>query len=243
MRFLNRITAGTLLAGSAIVAAGAGCSTGGYQRDDYYDAYAYDDGGHYYDDGPVYYSGHSGYYYAGDRYPHHGGHYHGGHGGDGHYHGHREHRDYQRQVRVPRDAERVAGGEQGLAYTAPQSGRVYVRDEKTGKVIYRGRVDAGDEVKVAADAKGRRVSVDGRTARGDLSAKPRDRDVFFQPDRGTASRSQQARSERAAQQAAARVEARETRAAKAEARTEARAAARSESRGGSANKGSGEKSD
>ena len=242
MRFLNRITARTLLAVSAlgaVGAAGGGCASDGYQRDDYYDAYGYDDG---YYDGPVYYTERSGYYYDrpgyryGDRYP-----YHGGHGG--HYHGYRDHRAYQRQVRVPRDAERVASGEQGLAYTAPQSGRVYVRDEKTGKVIYRGRVDAGEEVKVAADAKGRRVSVDGRTARGDLSAKPRDRDVFFVPDRGTVSRSSsQARAQRATQQSAARAEARETRASKAEARSEARAAARSESRSGGG-KGSGKKGD
>lgn len=165
----------------------------------------YSDGGYYepYDD---YYVERS-YYY--DHYPR-------------YHYDHRRYRDYHRgdrhddRVRVPRDAEVVANGRGGLEYRAEQPGRVYVRDEKTGKVIYRGRVEPGQEVKVAADAKGRRVSVDGKTARGDLSAKPREREIFFRPDRRAAARAQ--RQERAAIQAAKRQSARAERAAARETR-------------------------
>jgi hypothetical protein len=188
---------------------------GGCASDNYYDdreRYGYrDDGDGYYDDNGYYVVRRDVYY---DHGPYYGGHYYGGpyyySGGRRYYRddyyrrNHDYHREARDRVRVPRDAGVVANGRGGLEYQADQPGRVYVRDEKTGKVIYRGRVQPGDEVKVAADAKGRRVSVNGETARGDLSAKPRDREVFFRPDRGTAPKAEaQAKTPAAARESAA----------------------------------------
>ena len=205
MRTLNPLFATALLA-TATLAGATGCADDNYYYDDsgrygYYEGSGdgfYDDNGYYvlrrdvyYDDGgPYYFVGGRRYFYRGDDW----------------YRRHRD--DFRRvaheRVRVPRDASVVANGDRGLHFSPDQAGRVYVRDEKTGKVIYRGRVQPGDDVKVAADAKGRHVSVNGETAHGDLSAKPRDRELYFRPDRGTVSRSDsQARPSAASERPAA----------------------------------------
>lgn len=89
--------------------------------------------------------------------------------------------------RIPRDANLVANGNDALTYTAASSGRVYVRDEKSGKVIYAGRVQGGQKLTIDPGRRG--VAVDGRTVKGELDKKPREREVFFRPDRGSQPRS------------------------------------------------------
>jgi hypothetical protein len=177
MRSIKRTTTAAVL--GLALASVAGCYSGGGGG-------GYD----YYEDGYYGYDARPAYYYDGGYHDHH----------------YRQHRGYHREarrVRVPRDADVVANGAGGLAYTPDRPGRVYVRDEKTGKVVYSGRVRPGQDVLVGADAKGRRVSVDGRTARGDLSSRPREREVYFRPDRGAVSspnraeRREAARAERA----------------------------------------------
>lgn len=83
---------------------------------------------------------------------------------------------------IPRDASLVANGNQSLSYTCNQMGRIYVRDEKSGKVIYSGRLQAGQKVSVDPGKRG--VAIDGRTVKGELDNKPREREVYFRPDRG-----------------------------------------------------------
>ena len=68
-------------------------------------------------------------------------------------------------ARVPRDANLVANGNDALAYTAGQSGRVYVRDEKSGKVdLQRPRPagSEGDRRARPAGRRGRRPHPEGR---------------------------------------------------------------------------------
>ena len=137
--------------GAAAVVSAAGC----YRDAEYYE------GAHLYEAQHAYYS---------DPYPY--------------YDDHRYDRDDHRNARrhyVPSDAERVAEGSGNLMYAPDRAGRVYVRDERTGKVIYRDRIEPGQ--KVTVDPERRRIDVDGRTKRDELSAKPRERDVFFRADR------------------------------------------------------------
>ena len=161
MRKISRIAADAVL-GAALFAVGGCQANDGYYGESGYDYYGYD--AH-----PAYYR---------DAYP---GHYHDPH--PGRYY--RDRSDYYRAVRrhrVPRDAEVVANGQEGLMYTPDSPGRVYVRDERTGKVIYRDRVQPGQKLNI--DPQRRRIEVDGRTERRGLSRRPREREVFFRPDRG-----------------------------------------------------------
>ena len=160
MKTITRLSVDAVL-GAVALASAAGC----YHQDvDGLTAY---DEQHMYDAHPANFHEPDYDYYPGryrDRYP-----------------GHYRDRESREHHRVPRDAQRVAEGSGNLMYTPDRDGRVYVRDERTGKVIARDRVEAGQKVNV--DPERRRIEVDGRTTRDELSRKPREREVYFRPDR------------------------------------------------------------
>lgn len=178
-----------LLAGAATITTSGGCSDyedDGYDRDRSGDSF--DGGREYYDDGRRYddRDDYDRRYREDDRR------YHGDHGHGRDWDDDRDRdRDWDREddndpIRIPRDADLVANGDRSLGYTATTSGRLYVRDERTRKVIYAGRVRAGQKLTIDPGRGG--IAVDGRKVKKELDNKPREREVFFRPDRGAQSK-------------------------------------------------------
>jgi hypothetical protein len=62
---------------------------------------------------------------------------------------------------VPLNAREIGEGTETVSYTAPRDGTVYVKDDTAHKIVYSGKLEKGQMVKV--DAKDNKVLVDGRT--------------------------------------------------------------------------------
>src|SRR5436305_1481423 len=81
---------------------------------------------------------------------------------------------------VPSSAKLVAQGEKDLAYRAPEQGNVYVFDKSGQNVLYSGRVQRDDLLKV--DAMRDKILLNDRVV---MNKQIRDHDainVFFEPD-------------------------------------------------------------
>lgn len=83
----------------------------------------------------------------------------------------------ERLRRIPREADRVAGGRGDLDYTAPESGKIYVRDQRTGKVIYRGRVEEGQTFRLDADDN--RAYRDDKVVDREIGRKAHKNEIYF----------------------------------------------------------------
>ena len=68
---------------------------------------------------------------------------------------------------VPAGSEKLQSGHGTMSVTAPGSGKIYVVDHDTDKVIYSGRVRDGDRVRVDADAG--KIQVADTTTEANLS--------------------------------------------------------------------------
>ena len=68
---------------------------------------------------------------------------------------------------VPAGSEKLQSGHGTMSVTAPNSGKIYVVDHDTDKVIYSGRVRDGDRVRVDADAG--KIQVADTTTEANLS--------------------------------------------------------------------------
>ena len=81
---------------------------------------------------------------------------------------------------VPASAKLVAQGEKDLAYRAPEEGNIYVFDKSGQNILYSGRVQRDDLLKV--DAMHDRITMNDRVV---MDKQIRDHDainVFFEPD-------------------------------------------------------------
>jgi hypothetical protein len=86
----------------------------------------------------------------------------------------------ERNQDVPSSAKIVAQGEKELAYRAPNYGTVYVFDKSGQNVLYSGKVDRDDLVKV--EAMRDKITVNDRVV---MDKQIRDHDainIFFEPD-------------------------------------------------------------
>lgn len=61
---------------------------------------------------------------------------------------------------VPSDATIVTQGDDDLIFTAPSSGSVFVHEENSDRLLYSGKVDAGDRVEL--DRERDRLIIDGQ---------------------------------------------------------------------------------
>jgi hypothetical protein len=80
---------------------------------------------------------------------------------------------------IPAQAKLVAQGEKDLAYRAPQDGTVFVFDKSGQNVLYSGKVDRDDLVKI--DAMKDRITINDRVV---MDKQIRDHDalnIFFDP--------------------------------------------------------------
>lgn len=123
--------------------------------------YVYEPGGYYYGPAPYTYYDGGGYWYG------------------GHYY--RGWRDDHRVIRnrLPRDASVVAQGRGAQTYQADRDGRVYVRDAKSGKLLYRGRLEAGE--KFTLDPSRHRATVDGNVVRREITRQGHENQIYFDP--------------------------------------------------------------
>ena len=81
---------------------------------------------------------------------------------------------------VPASAKIVAQGQKDVAYRAPDDGTIYVFDKSEQKVIYSGRVDRDELLKV--EAMRDRITLDGKVV---MDKQIRDHDainIFFEPE-------------------------------------------------------------
>ena len=81
---------------------------------------------------------------------------------------------------IPATAKIVAQGEKELTYRAPTDGRVYVFDKSGQNVLYSGKVDRDQVVKV--EAMRDKITIDGATV---MDKQIRDHDainIFFEPE-------------------------------------------------------------
>jgi hypothetical protein len=87
----------------------------------------------------------------------------------------------ERPEEVPGDAIEVSAGSRALSYRAPSDGRIWVIDsDDDNKVIYSGKIDRGDEIRVDMDRN--RISLDGDTVfEKDLRSGNQHR-IYFDPD-------------------------------------------------------------
>jgi hypothetical protein len=63
---------------------------------------------------------------------------------------------------IPVTAQEIGEAKESVFYNAPHDGTVYVYDDTANKMVYSGKLDKGQMIKV--DAKENKVLVDGRTA-------------------------------------------------------------------------------
>lgn len=164
-----RIASGTLW-GLALCLTAGGCATGDYGDYGYGD---YD----YYEPYPSSYSHAGGYNGYGP-----------GHDAHDHYR-YRQYRNYVRRNRVPEDARVVAEGKGTLMHQADRDGVVYVKDARTGKLVYERPVRAGD--KFTLDPANNRALVDGNVVKREITRKRHSNRVFFD-DRELTRREQRA---------------------------------------------------
>jgi hypothetical protein len=66
-----------------------------------------------------------------------------------------------RPMEIPADAVLASEGNQELSYRAPSSGTVYVWDDATDRIVYSGRVNSDQVVRV--DVKNDQITIDGKT--------------------------------------------------------------------------------
>lgn len=85
----------------------------------------------------------------------------------------------ERARRIPREADRVASGRGELEYTAPESGRVYVRDQRSGKILYRGRIEEGQTFRLDADDN--RAYRDDKVVDREIGRRAHRNEVYFDP--------------------------------------------------------------
>lgn len=78
---------------------------------------------------------------------------------------------------VSSDSEKVLSGRGELSYTAPRRGTVYVFDETTDKMIYSGRVIAGDKVRI--DSSDGDIELNGKNAVENVVKAGRKYEVWF----------------------------------------------------------------
>jgi hypothetical protein len=80
---------------------------------------------------------------------------------------------------IPTDARLVTEGDKTLTYQFDRPGTVYIFDSDTDKMVYSGKVDRGQMLRVEPDKN--RIVLDGKVVR-DEDMKTRDtRRVFFEP--------------------------------------------------------------
>jgi hypothetical protein len=81
-----------------------------------------------------------------------------------------------RPADVSADAERVMVGAD-LRWSAPRRGEVFVYDKDTNKMVYSGRVVAGDQLKVDPDDGD--ITLNGRTAVENVVGRGREFEIWF----------------------------------------------------------------
>ena len=78
---------------------------------------------------------------------------------------------------VTANSEKVLSGAGDLSYTSPSRGTVYVFDETTDKMVYSGRVNSGDKVRV--DAGDGDIELNGNNAVENVVISGRKYEVWF----------------------------------------------------------------
>lgn len=193
---LPRISTGAWLGAALCCLAGiGGCTPNEYREYGYDEEYVVGEPGYVvYEEAYPAYSYSPGYGY---------GYYDGGYWYGGH--DYRDWRDGHRVIRnrVPRDAAVVTQGRGAQTYRADRDGTVYVRDAKNGRVLYRSRLEAGEQFTL--DPSRHRATVNGDVVRREITRQGHENQIYFDP-RGDRRSSPGGGEVRRAEPAAARIE-------------------------------------
>jgi len=81
---------------------------------------------------------------------------------------------------IPADARLVSEGDKTLSYSFEQPGTVYIFDRNTDKMVYSGKVERGQMIRVDPDKD--RIMLDDKVVRDEDMKANDTRRIFFEPD-------------------------------------------------------------
>jgi hypothetical protein len=84
---------------------------------------------------------------------------------------------------IPTDARLVTEGNKTLSYQFERPGTVYIFDSDRDKMVYSGKVDRGQVLRVEPDRN--RIALDGKVVSDEDLKTADNRRVFFQPSDGS----------------------------------------------------------